>query len=124
MCFIVHMMGCFWYFIADLEGSPDNWIMRCGYIDADTGAKYLASLYWSVTTLTTIGYGDIVPFTNLEKSITILWMMFGVGFYSFTIGSLSSVLSNIDTRESILSNKLIALNEFCNETGIEMKLKD
>jgi|Transcript_3863 hypothetical protein len=50
-------------------------------------------------------------------------MIFGVGFYSFTIGSLSSVLSNIDTRESILSNKLIALNEFCNETGIDMKLK-
>lgn len=38
-------MGCFWYFIADLEGSPDNWITRNGYIDEDIGTKYLASLY-------------------------------------------------------------------------------
>lgn len=56
-----------------------------------------------------MGFGDITPGTDLERILTMLWMIVGVGFYSFTIGSLSSVLSSIDTRESLLANKLYTI---------------
>lgn len=57
--------------------------------------------------------------------LAVILMIAGVGFYSFTIGSLSSFLSAIDTRESLLSAKLAAIHEFSKETGIsrECKLK-
>lgn len=39
-------------------------------------------------------------------------MVFGVGFFSFTIGNLSSVLASMDTKSAILKQKLNTLNDF------------
>ena len=49
-----------------------------------------------------MGYGDIASDTEFEKIVAIVWMMFGVGFYSFTIGSLTSLMSSIDSKEKIM----------------------
>ena len=40
-----------------------------------------------------------------------IWMFIGVGFYTFTVGSLSTFLMSIDTRESILNSKLGAIHQ-------------
>lgn len=64
------------------------------------GRKYLASIYWSISTVLTVGYGDITASTNTERLVSVLWMMIGVTFYSFTIGVITSVLGKIDTRSS------------------------
>ena len=50
-------------------------------------------------------------------------MLVGVGFYSFTIGSMTTVLGNIETKNGILTQKMAAVNEFCNETAIQKDLK-
>lgn len=41
--------------------------------------------------------------------ISILWMILGVGFYSFMVGALSSLLSQADSRENLLNSKLSAI---------------
>ena len=122
----VHIAGCFWFFSARLyDYEPDTWVTRYGYQDEDNWTKYLASIYWAVTTVTTVGYGDIAGKTDLEMILCVAWMFIGVGFYSFTIGSLSSFLTSIDTRETVLSAKMAAIQEFAKETGIspDCKLK-
>jgi len=48
------------------------------------------------TTLTTVGFGDIVAYTAVEKVFAIVWMTFGVAFYSFTIGNLSTIMATMD----------------------------
>jgi CRP-like cAMP-binding protein len=71
----------------------------------------------------TVGYGDISARTQLEMAIAIGWMLAGVGFYSFTVGSLSSFLTSIDTRESILASKMATIQEFAKEAGLSNDCK-
>jgi hyperpolarization activated cyclic nucleotide-gated potassium channel 1 len=80
--------------------SPNTWVIRMNLQDEEIGTKYLASLYWAVATVLTVGYGDIHAETITERSLSIIWMMIGVAFYAFTIGIMTSVLARIDTRET------------------------
>jgi hypothetical protein len=104
---MAHFIACMWYFSAKLDNfEPDTWVVRNELQDKDNGTLYMFSLYWSITTLTTVGFGDINARTNSERIICIIWMMFGVGFYSFTVGSISSVLSSIDTEASLVEERV------------------
>lgn len=68
--------------------------------------------------MTTVGFGDIGALTVIEKVISIFWMIFGIGFYSFTIGNLSQIIASIDIRSEVLSQKLNTLTEFSKRTSM------
>ncbi|KAM3127525.1 hypothetical protein pb186bvf_020367 [Paramecium bursaria] len=125
VCILVHFMGCIWYFNAAYDSQNINtWIYRNQLQDSDVLTQYIASIYYSFTTLTTVGYGDIHSSTTAEMIITIVFMIVGVCFYSFTIGLLSSVLLQIDYKAHKLSKKKAILNEFCKEKKISKLLRD
>ena len=44
--------------------------------------------------MATVGYGDFGAVTVAELFLCIIWMIFGVGFYSFVIGNLTSIIAN------------------------------
>jgi voltage-gated potassium channel len=44
-------------------------------------------LYWAITTMTTVGYGDMTPKTPEGKAIAIAVMLVGVGFATLVIGA-------------------------------------
>jgi CRP-like cAMP-binding protein len=119
-----HLVGCLWYIIPKLYDEQNSWVVKSGLRDEPTLRLYLFSLYWSFSTIFTVGFGDIHAYNTVEYVISIIWMLFGVGFYSFTIGTLSSVLVNMDTRENILKFKLSILNEFAKETKLSSNLKE
>lgn len=120
---VLHLMACAWFLVAALEGlTPDTWVAISHLEDAEAADQYVAAVYWSVTTLATIGYGDIVPGTGLERVISILWMIFGLCFFSFTVSSLTSMLRSIDTKESLLASKLTAIDEFSEESKLSKDL--
>jgi hypothetical protein len=56
------------------------------------GEKYLTSVYFTVTTITTVGYGDVSISTKMEKIFCIMIMLIGVIAFSFASGSLASIL--------------------------------
>ena len=64
--------------------------------DWDEQQTYLTSFYFTVTTITTVGYGDYSGSTNIEMTFCILIMIVGVLAFSFASGSLASILSNYD----------------------------
>ena len=51
------------------------------------GWSYVDSFYFSVITLTTIGYGDLAPTTDTSKIIAALYAIFGIGVMIFIMGS-------------------------------------
>ncbi|OMJ94420.1 hypothetical protein SteCoe_2474 [Stentor coeruleus] len=121
---LVHIMGCLWFFTAKFnEFNPDTWVFRHGYINSDTTTLYITSIYFVFTTLTTVGYGDIVAFTTEERVFALIIMSFGVAFYSYTISNLSTIMASIDSRTLNMKARISALNEFAKATKLPEDLK-
>jgi CRP-like cAMP-binding protein len=122
VCTAVHLAGCIWYFNARLQNfSPGCWVVRSQQIDSGVETLYLISVYWAFSVVTTVGFGDYSATLKSEITIAMVWMMAGVVFYSFAIGSLSTFLGVINSREDMLSTKLAAIKHFSEETGISKK---
>jgi hyperpolarization activated cyclic nucleotide-gated potassium channel 1 len=72
-----HLISCFWVLSAKLDNNgPDTWVFRYDYMNEADGEVYMAAFYWAVTTVTTVGYGDIHAKTMLERLICVLWIFF------------------------------------------------
>ncbi|MGL1902102.1 MAG: ion transporter [Fibrobacterales bacterium] len=56
-----------------------------------------SSIYWAVVTMTTVGYGDVVPYTLLGKFFTSLMMIVGYGMIAVPTGIMSVELSRVVT---------------------------
>lgn len=77
-----------------------------------------------MTTIVTVGYGDIVATNTVERMIAIFLMLIGVISFSFATGSLSSILSNYDASQAKLKEKIATLNEIKRLYGISPDLYD
>jgi voltage-gated potassium channel len=62
------------------------------------------SLWWAVTTLTTVGYGDMYPITVGGRLFTFFVLMLGLGIVAIPTGLLSSALTQARTEEKNLSS--------------------
>ena len=80
--------------MAKLEDlSPDSWVVRLGYIDSSNFELYIISFYWTLTTVTTVGYGDISPISPVAKFMSIVISMTSILCLTIFV---SSVLSYKD----------------------------
>lgn len=70
------------------------------------------SIYWSIVTLTTVGYGDIAPITALGQFIASLIMILGYGIIAIPTGIVTSEMSKSE-KELIPNNTQNCAN--CNE---------
>ncbi len=71
------------------------------------GWSYVDSLYFSVVTLTTIGYGDFTPQTDAGKLFTVFYIVIGIGMILSFINTLQHHYTNMKhkQRKEILQNK-------------------
>ena len=86
------------------------------------------SIYWAIVTLTTVGYGDIVPTTNLGQMLAAIIMIMGYGIIAVPTGIVTSELKSIvDERRQncvVCENDQQALDaKFCNQCGAKMDKK-
>lgn len=70
--------------------------------------SFTDSLWWAISTATTVGYGDIYPSTALGKFAAVLLMVLGIGFIGMLTGSITSYFTKAEELAS--SEKFDELN--------------
>ncbi len=53
---------------------------------------FFDALYFCVVTMATVGYGDVVPVTDLGKIFTICFLFVGIGFFVLTVSTLAQTV--------------------------------
>ena len=77
--------------VAD-DASKITWISQEDFSEMDGFKLYSAAFYFTVATITTVGYGDILASTTVERIFAALFMIIGVILFSLATGSLGSIL--------------------------------
>ncbi|CAG9327285.1 unnamed protein product [Blepharisma stoltei] len=117
---LIHILACLWGFIGQimLLETDKNWIMQGNFQDLEMFDLYICAVYWAVTTLTTVGYGDIHAWNLYERIVSCAVMIIGIFIYSTFISSLSNILTNTDTLESKLEKKRDIVNNLAKQYNI------
>lgn len=121
-CFFVlfvHVAACMFIVLAELESEDYvSWIMRNEGVEGFD--LYIMSIYFTLTTVSTVGYGDILPGTEWERLYCTILMLVGVSAFTFISGALSSIISNYDQSQAALQEKFLHLNKL----KLQVKMTD
>ena len=78
----------------DLE--HESWVIKANLDGLDNADLYIAAMYYSVTTITTVGYGDISGKNTYERILSVITMILGVIAFSYATSALSSLVAADD----------------------------
>lgn len=109
---IAHWVACGWLALGKIDDKLDHY------------TNYLKALYWCITTITTIGYGDITPTTNPQTIYTMFVQLTGAGMYGYIIGNLASMLANSDLARTQFRAKLEKIQTFMHYRDVPNDLQD
>lgn len=55
-------------------------------------------MYWSITTLTTVGYGDLHAQNANEMVFNVFYMLFNLGLTAYLIGNMTNLVVHVTGR--------------------------
>ncbi|CAK79091.1 unnamed protein product (macronuclear) [Paramecium tetraurelia] len=91
MIVLNHLFACLWLWVCRFN-QDTNWLDYYKINEKDQFTQLVCAFYWAYQTITVIGYGDIEAHNSDEYLLVIIWMLIGVGYYSFTIGNITFIL--------------------------------
>ncbi|KAL6888174.1 hypothetical protein ACP4OV_009200 [Aristida adscensionis] len=124
--FAVHCAGCFNYMIADRYPSPEKtWIgaVMPTFRSESLWTRYVTALYWSITTLTTTGYGDLHAENPREMMFDICYMLFNLGLTAYLIGNMTNLVVHGTSRTQKFRDSIQAASEFAARNQLPEKIK-
>ena len=136
---ITYFCGCFWYLIIDSfkykgftdshgENVHESFYYKFEMENRSSFDKIIVSWYYSMTTLTTVGYGDYYPVSNIEIFVAVGFMLCGVVFFSYVMSSVIDIINNEQKKNSLqdkawgLRNWLTILTRYTNKKPLPLSL--
>ncbi|XP_028674224.2 potassium voltage-gated channel subfamily H member 6a [Erpetoichthys calabaricus] len=125
---IAHWLACIWYAIGNVErpymvhkiGWLDNLADQIGkrYNDSDFSSgpsikdKYVTALYFTFSSLTSVGFGNVSPNTNSEKIFSICVMLIGSLMYASIFGNVSAIIQRLYSGTARYHTQMLRVKEF------------
>ncbi|XP_072936045.1 potassium voltage-gated channel unc-103-like isoform X6 [Epargyreus clarus] len=122
---IAHWLACLWYAIGSWERpqlhAPIGWLdalandVQASY-DNSTGpsmrSRYITALYFTCTSLTSVGFGNVAPNTDVEKGFTIFVMLVGSLMYASIFGNVSAIIQRLYSGTARYHTQILRVREF------------
>ena len=105
----LHFCTCFFIFIGKNE--PGGWIVQNNLQDKTFLDIYITALYYQMTTLTTVGYGDIIISNSFETIYGIFILIVGTCAYSFILTYISNYIKKNNEKFLDFEEKMNVLSE-------------
>ncbi|XP_062553164.1 potassium voltage-gated channel subfamily H member 2 isoform X6 [Armigeres subalbatus] len=125
---IAHWLACIWYAIGNAERPFMK--NKVGWLDAlaeatqeyyyanNTGggpsikSRYVTALYFTFTSLTSVGFGNVAPNTDAEKIFTICVMLVGSLMYASIFGNVSAIIQRLYSGTARYHTQMLRVREF------------
>ena len=108
-CSTLHFCTCFFVFLGKNEAQ--GWIVKNNLQDSRYINIYIASLYYQMTTFTTVGYGDISSTSYYEHIYGIFILIVGTCVYSWILAYISNYIKKNNEKYVDFENKMNVLND-------------
>ena len=113
---ISHIIGCGFYYFSGCDEEEWGW-QQCGK-DNDLTSKYILSMYWTVTTILSVGYGDVYLKSNGGRIFSNFVIFLGSIIFGLLVSTVQSSAKNWDKQETERTSKLNQVREYIYEMQI------
>jgi ribosomal protein S13 len=79
-------------------------------------------MYYTITTVTTVGYGDISANNDIERLIAIFLMICGVLFFSYSSGTITTIISESTKSQNLKQDQINILNNILKTYNLQSDL--
>ncbi|KAH9113978.1 hypothetical protein LEN26_006033 [Aphanomyces euteiches] len=125
--FVSHWFACFFFWVS-YQDSINNtccstWLKEKSLLQATPTDQYVASLYWAIMTLATVGYGDVSAISTNERLFAIFAMFAGAGIFAYGITNIVALVSSLTAHETAFREKMDEINEYMAARDLPRQLR-
>ena len=93
---ITYFCGCLWMIIIDSTKNdyPVTFYNNYKIGDLKNMDQLILISYYALTTLSTIGYGDYFPLSDIEVVVNLVYILAGAAFFAYIMGSFIEIIAN------------------------------
>ncbi|KAL4484921.1 hypothetical protein ABPG74_020098 [Tetrahymena malaccensis] len=106
---VAHLAAIGWYFVGVQEANNNNnnnWLEKIGIQSNSKYEQYVYAIYWSITTMTTVGYGDISAANSVEALYISITMILFSCVFAYSINNIGFILQEIEKSSKQLNDDL------------------